>query len=544
MRSTTPTTQHQLSVTPEVKTVPSGVPGIEPRNDDRVRPVRKRTSALSWLGGASLAGRAVHLLGVGGSGMSGLARMLAARGARVTGTDREPSAMTEALLHGGIGVTYEHAGAGLPEACDLVVASAAISPGHPLYTAAVARGVEVVLYAEALGACMAGRVGVAVAGTHGKSTTTAMLGCVLTDAGLDPTVIVGATSSQLERGCLGGPTGAGSGFRLGAATTTAGPWGGKPGILVAEACEYNRSFHHYRPKVACISSVEADHLDCYATFDAVIESFREFAAMLPTARAGGKLLIGHDNTQRARVTAGLRCKVETIGFSPEADWVVEFDPGTRRVTVVRDRAVVGTWINMVPGAHNAVNAATAFVMARWLGAERGRMEASLAAFAGIDRRMQRVGEVVVPGGAVRVYDDYGHHPTEVDTTLRALREYERPEARGGRLICVFQPHQHSRTRHLLEEFAQSFSQADVVIVPPIYFVRDSEAEKTRVSSADLVARLRERGSEAMHLDTFGAIVEHLQNLCRPGDVVVTMGAGPVWQVAREFVAGVRGLAAA
>jgi UDP-N-acetylmuramate--alanine ligase len=142
-----------------------------------------------------------------------------------------------------------------------------------------------------------------------------------------------------------------------------------------------------------------------------------------------------------------------------------------------------------------------------------------------------------PGASagIRVYDDYGHHPTEVDTTLRALREFERPEERGGRLICVFQPHQHSRTRFLLDEFARAFEQADVVIVPHIYFVRDSEVEKTRVSAADLVDRLRERGVQAMHLYPFEAIVEQLQNLCRAGDTLVVMGAGPVWQVARDFM---------
>lgn len=532
--------RRRLSVAQGIQPVPSEVvpipQSVPSPGEIARRPSRRKVSARTWLAADTLAGRSVHLLGVGGSGMSGLARMLKARGASVTGTDREPSAMTEHLARLGIPVTFEHDGSGaIPAACDAVVVSAAISPDHPLYIEAVGRGLEVVLYAEALGACMAARTGVAVAGTHGKSTTTAMLGCVLTDAGLDPTVIVGATSRQLEGGCLAESFGEASGFRLGGERVPAGPLMGKPGLLVAESCEYNRSFHNYRPRVACISSVEADHLDCYATFDAVIESFRQFAANIPSAKAGGRLLIGHDNTQRAKVTAGLRCKVETIGFSPEADWVVAFEPVTRRVTLSYGRKAMGEWTNKVPGAHNAVNAATAFVLAVWAGADPARVAESLAQFAGIDRRMQFMGERTAHGGTVRVYDDYGHHPTEVETTLRALREFEAPESRGGRLICVFQPHQHSRTRHLLEEFAQSFSQADVVIVPPIYFVRDSEEERTRVSSQDLVERLRDRGGHAVHLDTFGAIVEHLENLCKPGDVVVTMGAGPVWQVAKGYV---------
>ncbi|CAG1000612.1 UDP-N-acetylmuramate--alanine ligase [Phycisphaerales bacterium] len=487
--------------------------------------------------GFDVGGKHVYLVGVGGSGMSGLARMLRSRGALVAGSDRDRSELTDSLRECGIDVTFDQGSPWLPERCDLVVASAAVSPDHPQLVEAVRRGLQPLLYAEALGRCMIGRTGVAVAGTHGKSTTTAMLGCAMTDAGLDPTVIVGATSRQLENGCLAPLSDSPTGFRLGGAAIPSGPMTNWPGLLVAEACEYNRSFHNYRPRVACISSVEADHLDCYGTFDAVIESFREFAALLPPQGQGGRLLIGHDNTQRANVTAGLACAVETIGFSPEADWVVGFEPGTRRVMVSYDRRVVATWTNRIPGAHNAVNAGTAFALAAGLGADPARVAASLAAFRGVDRRMQLIGERAagMGGGTVRVYDDYGHHPTEVDATLRALREFERPESRGGRLICVFQPHQHSRTRHLLDEFAQSFSQADVVIVPPIYFVRDSEVEKTRVSAEDLVSRLRERGQHAMHLDTFEAIVEHLENLCRPGDLVVSMGAGPVWKVARGFI---------
>lgn len=482
-----------------------------------------------------VAGRHAYLIGIGGSGMSGLARMLRSRGAVVSGSDRDRTDLTDSLRDQGVDVTFDQSSPWLPERCDLVVASAAISPDHPQFVEAVRRGIQPLLYAEALGRCMIGRTGVAVAGTHGKSTTTAMLGCALTDAGLDPTVIVGATSRQLERGCLEALGETAAGFRLGSAAIPAGAMAHWPGLLVAEACEYNRSFHNYRPRIASISSVEADHLDCYGTFDAVIDSFREFASLLPPRTEGGRLLIGHDNTQRAKVTAGLACAVETIGFSPEADWVVGYEPATRRVSISYQRRVVGEWVNRIPGAHNAVNAGTAFALATGLGAEPQRVAASLSAFCGVDRRMQLVGERAVAGGRVRVYDDYGHHPTEVDTTLRALRDFERPETSGGRLICVFQPHQHSRTRHLLDEFAQSFSQADVVIVPPIYFVRDSEVEKTRVSSGDLVSRLRDRGQQAIHLDTFEAIVEHLENICRPGDLVVSMGAGPVWKVARSFV---------
>lgn len=467
-------------------------------------------------------GKRVYMIGIGGSGMSGLARLLRARGAVIAGSDREPSDLTASLAESGIGVTFDQERGDLP-ACDLVVTSAAVGPEHPQVRAALARGVDVWLYARALGETMRGAQGVAVAGTHGKSTTTTMLGCALTDSGLDPTVIVGATSGQLGNGCLGAEAPA-AGFRIGT------------GAVVVEACEYNRSFHALRPRVACITNVEADHLDCYGTFDGVIESFRQFAALLPPATEGGLLVIGHENAQRGVVTAGLACEVRTVGFSPDADWCVRYDPATREVGLLSEGRERAAWRLRVPGAHNALNSATAWIMAGALGASGERAAASLTAFRGADRRMQLLGEVEAPGGVVRVIDDYGHHPTEVEVTLRALREAEKPQARGGRLICVFQPHQHSRTRHLLDQFALSFGEADVVLVPPIYFVRDSERERDLVSSEDLVARLREKGVEAQAFAGFEQIVERLSGTVRGGDVVVVMGAGPVWKVGRGLLA--------
>lgn len=465
--------------------------------------------------------------------MSGLARMLAARGAVVSGSDKEPSSATEALTAEGIDVGFDQSKQWLPEACDVVIASAAIRPEHPQMLEAVKRGLPIHVYAEALGLCMLGRTGVAIAGTHGKSTTVGMLGHTLIQCGLDPTVIVGATAPQLA--ASDGSPGASSGFRLGAERIPHGPMKGQPGVLVAEACEFNRSFHRLFPMIGAITSVEADHLEIYGSLDAVVRSFRDFARLIPPAREGGKLFIAHDGAHRREVTGGVECDVETVGFAPTADWVVTYDTQSRRVGLSHGGKLVGTWTLRVPGAHMAIDSAFAAVIALHLGAAPEKVEESLSGFTGVDRRMQFLGEK----SGVRIYDDYGHHPTEIDTTLRALREAERPEERGGRLICVFQPHQHSRTRFLLEEFAQAFSMADIVIVPHIYFVRDSEIEKTKVSAADLVDRLRGRGVQAMHLYPFEAIVEQLQNVCRPGDLLVVMGAGPVWQVAKGYLAAGR-----
>jgi UDP-N-acetylmuramate--alanine ligase len=479
-----------------------------------------------------------YLIGIGGCGMSALARLLAEDGAAVSGSDMKQTTVTNALQDAGISVGFDQAAEAIPDAIDGVIVSAAIKPEHPQYLRAIELGVPVYTYAEALGKCMAGRTGVSIAGTHGKSTTTAMLGCVLADAGLDPGVIVGASCAQLAHGSIGttaNPAPQKTGFRLGARTVSGGTYAGKPGFLLAEACEFNRSFHHHRPVIGAIMNVEADHLDIYGSLDEVVRAFAGFAALLPDQAAGGLLLIGHDGAHRREITAGLRCKVETIGYSPAADWTITHDITSGLATLQGPDGVTATWTNTMPGEHNAMNAAVAAALAISFGADPATVGRSLSAFKGLDRRLQDLGERTLPtGGNVRIFDDYGHHPTEVEATLRSLRQSIIGSDTDRRLVCVFQPHQHSRTRFLLDEFATSFEQADVVIVPHIYFVRDSEAEKQKVSAADLVDRLRERGVRAMHLYPFGAIVDHLEHACRDGDVLVVMGAGPVWEVARDF----------
>ena len=470
------------------------------------------------------------LVGIGGCGMSALARLLADSGLAVRGIDTTRTSVTESLESRGIVVGDDTTDAELPEDADVVVASAAVRADHPVLLSAVDRGLRVLSYPEALGACMHGRTGVVIAGTHGKSTTSAMLGCALTDAALDPSVVVGATCAQLANGALR-DRGEAVGFRVGDGVIPTGPNRGDPGLLVAEGCEFNRSFHHLRPTIASIASIEADHLDIYGKLDEVIKAFAEFAKLIPPSEQGGKLLIGHDGAHRRTVTAGLKCAVETIGFNPGADWVVGFDPASGQAKVTTPDGVTHQWALSMPGEHNAINSAVAFALAMMCGGEGERLAASLGAFAGLDRRLQTLGQ----RDGVTVIDDYGHHPTEIDATLRALRESRDPAKHGGRLICVFQPHQHSRTRFLLEEFATSFSHADTVIVPEIYFVRDSQAERTRVAAGDLVERLRARGVRAMHLHPFEAIVEQLENICRPGDLLVVMGAGPVWKVGRGYL---------
>lgn len=459
-----------------------------------------------------LAGRRLHFVGIGGCGMSGLARMVRAAGAHCSGSDMADSDTVAALRDEGVPVSLDQTEAGLPTDAEMLVISAAVREQHPQVQAARQRGIEVVKYARMLGRLMRGRVGIAVAGTHGKSSTTSLLAHVLTRCGLDPSVIVGANCPQI-----------GGGHRVGAGN-----------LLVAEACEFDRSFHHLHPTHAIILNVEHDHLDIYPTFDSVVESFAVFARRLP---AEGSLLIHHEAACRLDVTAGLNCAVQTLGFAPQADWCVEAhspaEGGPAHVTLAHDGHAVARWTSPLPGEHMAYNAAAAAVTAHRMGAPWGDIAAAIESFRGLDRRMQLLGHRRINGGHVTIIDDYGHHPTEIDTTLRALRQHHRPQ----RLVCVFQPHQHSRTRFLLEAFAASFSHADLVIVPDIYFVRDSEQERAAVSSADLVARLQARGVEAMHVARLDDIAPLLRQSLRAGDLLVTMGAGDVWKAARALLTG-------
>lgn len=456
-----------------------------------------------------LRGRRVHFVGVGGCGMSGLARISHAAGAVCTGTDAATSPLIEAMRREGIAVELNQSAESVPAGCELMVTSAAIRPDHPEVAEARRRGVTVLKYAQMLGRLMQGRTGVAIAGTHGKSTTTSMLSHILLHADLDPTFIVGATCNQI-----------GGGARA-----------GRPDLLIAEACEYDRSFHNYHPTHAAILNVETDHLDVYSSLDEIVESFHRFALNIAPH---GSLLIGHEDAHRTAIARGLDCTVETIGFAPQADWSIATTPthGHQHVTLRQRGKTVAEFDCLMPGAHMAYNACAAAVLANRLGATWEQVAAAIACFNGLDRRMQKLG--VSPGG-VTVVDDYGHHPTEIDATLRALRTHYKPEEKGGRLICVFQPHQHSRTRFLLNEFATSFSGADAVIVPHIYFVRDSEADRRAVSAADLVQKLVERGVLAVHINDFDAITNFLRQHCRRNDLLVVMGAGPVNKIAYEFL---------
>ncbi|MEM6554129.1 MAG: Mur ligase domain-containing protein, partial [Planctomycetota bacterium] len=318
--------------------------------------------------------------------MSGLARLVRQRGAEVSGSDRGDNAAVAAVRAAGIDVTLDQTAASVPAGCDTLVISAAIPEDHPEVIEARRRGVEVVKYAAMLGRLMgqSGTAGVAIAGTHGKSTTTAILCHVLLSAGLDPSFILGAHCAQIGGGSraggrsVSGEWGVVSGEETSSATRkdasphspTPPHHSPPPHLLIAEACEYDRSFHHLRPTHAVVLNVEADHLDIYDSLDAIVESFATFARLLPPASGGnsggGSLLIQHESPHRLAVTAGVSCKTETIGFASQADWRVRVEGQT--VTLHHHGQAVCAWVQPMPGDHFAYNAAAAAVTAHRLGA--------------------------------------------------------------------------------------------------------------------------------------------------------------------------------
>ncbi len=455
------------------------------------------------------AGKRVHFVGIGGCGMSGLARMLLDDGAVVTGSEPKLNPQTFALVNGGAKISRDQVGELLGSDTDLVVRTAAVPDTNREWTAGRLLGIPGMKYAELLGHVMAERFGVAIAGTHGKSTTTAMVAYALLRCGADPSFVVGGTVPQLGGGSR---SGAGDAF-------------------VAEACEFDRSFHHLRPRVAVLLNIEEDHLDCYHDLDEIVASFHQFAALVPD---GGRILANGQDEHVARALTGLPHPVETVGLDGDLTWSTKplgLNGGCYHGEVSHAGRPVAELVLAVPGRHNLFNATMAVAACAAYGVSPDRAAEALRTFTGVDRRMTEVGRVnAAPDGAI-VVDDYGHHPTEIRATLAALRERYAPR----RLFCVFQPHQHSRTRFLLEDFAASFAAADETIVPDIYFVRDSDAERQRVSSTDLVGRIEQAGQKAVHLSDFADIVRHLRLQAKPGDLIVTMGAGNVWEIGRDLV---------
>ncbi len=458
-----------------------------------------------------LEGASVHMIGVGGAGMCGAARMLLDLGAKVAGSDLNAFEGMGKLVQAGACIFVGHSADHVIPRTDLVVISAAVPAANPELVEAHELGIPVIKYAQLLGELMRYHQGLAIAGTHGKSTTTAMCAFLLREVGLDPSFVVGATSNQ-----LGGSSAAGSGDHF-----------------VVESCEYDRSFLHLHPQAAAILNVEPDHLDYFGSIENVVEAFASFASNVPSS---GVVFANIDDHLAIQAVADVSAEVVTLGIENEsADWHacnLTADKACYSFDVVyRSQPLFSTRLN-VPGRYNVTNALAAIALAHYAGADPELLAQALPKFTGIGRRLTHRGQ----WSGVTVVDDYAHHPTEIRVTLDAIRKQYVPK----RLWVIFQPHQHARTRFLLDDFAAAFTDADEIVIPDIYGAREASDENDTISSQDLVNRICEVGGQAQYIADLDAVVTKILPQLTLGDLVVTMGAGDIWKVTDELVARIRG----
>ena len=444
----------------------------------------------------------IHFIGIGGVGMSAVARILVARGLVVSGSDAKDLPVMADLASAGARIAVGYDAANLGDA-QTVVAGSAIRADNPELVAAREAGLPVLHRSEALAATMGGDIVVTVAGTHGKSTTTSMIAVLLQGAGLDPSFAIGANVPALGVNAAHGAS----------------------GIFVAEADESDGSFLNYRPRIAVVTNVEPDHLDHYGTAEAVYASFDRFTELLP---ADGVLVACADDAGALalarRTVARGNTRVLLYGTSDDADLVLhDGGPGDVSVSTAAGRFALEL---QVPGRHNALNAAAAFAVALELGVDPGTAATALARFSGASRRFELKGEA----GGVRVFDDYAHHPTEVRAALAAARSV----AGGHKVHVLFQPHLFSRTREFAREFADALNLADTALVLDIYPAREDPIPGV---TSQLIADHLGAGGR---LVAGNAAVGQLVRAARAGDIVLTAGAGDVTAFGPQIVQALRG----
>lgn len=414
----------------------------------------------------------VHFIGIGGIGMSGLARLYLHEGAVVSGSDATETELTDKLETEGIAVTYEQVPSNITTEIDLVVYTAAMPADHPELLAAEEKGIKTSSYFEALAEVANQYYLIAVAGTHGKSTTSAMLIDILEEASFDPTAIVGTLRTKT-----------GSNFRA-----------GKSKYFLVEACEYKRDFSYLTPDVLVITNLEYEHVDYYKDLVDVQAAFGELALSVPE---DGFVI----------------CDTADPNIKPVIDDI--------HATVVDYREDVDPLMQLrVPGLHNRLNAAAAITAAKTIGVDQAVAEAAVEAFAGVWRRFEYKGDY----NGAKVYDDYSHHPTEIEAAIAGARELY-PERK---LTVVFQPHTYSRTKELFDDFVTALSKADAIELVPIYAAR--EENTSGVTSEQLADALTERGKAVRFFHTLPAAAQELKETIGPDDVVVVMGAGDVTKV--------------
>jgi UDP-N-acetylmuramate--alanine ligase len=449
----------------------------------------------------------IHLVGIGGSGMGGIAEVLLNLGYAVQGSDLKANAVTQRLARLGVTVFIGHSAEHLGES-DVVVVSSAVNRSNPEVAAALAKRIAVVPRAEMLGELMRFRYSIAVAGTHGKTTTTSLVASVLAEGGLDPTFVIGGRLKSAD-----------SNAKLGAGR-----------YLVAEADESDASFMHLQPMISIVTNIDNDHLATHeGDFSRLRQSFVEFLHNLPFY---GLAVLCSDDEQVRNILEAVARPFLTYGFAPEAD--------IRAVNVVRDglqsryealragREPLSVTINL-PGRHNVLNSLAAVAVATELDIPDAAIQRALAQFQGIDRRLQQLGEIQWPGGGALIVDDYGHHPTEVAATLDAVRQGWPTR----RLVLVFQPHRYTRTRDLLDDFGRALSECDVLLVTEVYAA--GEAPIAGADGRAICRAVRTRGHvEPIFIERVDDLADSLRGVLHDGDVVLTMGAGNIGAVAQDL----------
>ena len=446
----------------------------------------------------------IHFIGIGGISMSGLAEILLEEGFSISGSDARESALTEHLSSLGARIIYGQKAENITDDIDVVVYTAAIHPDNPEFACAAEKGLPMLTRAQLLGQIMQNYgTPIAIAGTHGKTTTTSMAAQILMAAGSDPTVSVGGILPSI-----------GGNIRVGHSET-----------FITEACEYTNSFLSFFPKISVILNMDADHLDFFKDIDDIRRSFRKFAELLPP---DGTLIINADTPSYETVAEGLPCRVVTYALEHDADFTashITYDQsGHPTFTALFRGKPAGTYSLKVPGIHNVSNALAAIALASTLRLSPEAVQEGFSSFSGTDRRFQYKGTI----GDVTIIDDYAHHPTEIRATLTAARNYPHKT-----LWCVFQPHTYTRTKALLDDFAQALTLADKVVLADIYAAR--EQNTIGISSADLQKKILKLGTECHYFPSFDEIENFLLKNCSPGDLLITMGAGNVVNIGETLL---------
>jgi UDP-N-acetylmuramate--alanine ligase len=444
----------------------------------------------------------IHFVGIGGIGMSGIAEVLLNLGYHISGSDLKETEVTRRLQTLGCEISYGHRKENVKEA-DVVVVSSAIRQGNPEVEVAEQRLIPVIPRAEMLAELMRMKVGIAIAGTHGKTTTTSLIATVLAAGGLDPTVVIGGRLNSI-----------GSNARL-----------GQGEFLVAEADESDGSFLKLMPTIAVVTNIDPEHLDYYSGIEEIKETFLSFINKIPFFGLA-VLCLDHPNIQS--LIPKLKKRFTTYGLTTQADFQakeITFEGLSTTFDVLRQRREVGRLRIQMPGLHNVYNALATVATAFELDIPFRIVQETLQDFSGIQRRFQIKGE----RKGVLIVDDYGHHPVEIVATLKAART-----GWGRRIVAIFQPHRYTRTKALFRDFLTAFYDADILILTDIYAAGEDRIEG--VEAKALFEGLREYGhKDVTYLPDKKEIIEHLLRIIAPGDLVITLGAGDIWQVSEELV---------